>query len=240
MNKDKQIPLSVLVIDDEPQILKLLKLILESKGYRVFLASTAKEGILETAQRRPNIIILDLLLPDMNGTEVIQRIREWSQVPILVLSAVDQEREKVQALDSGADDYLTKPFGEEELMARIRVLLRRLQPQADLQVFRTGGLEVDLVNRRVFFQKKEIRLTSTEYGILRLLVRHAGKVLTHRQILQEVWGPRGVDQVHYLRVYMARLREKIEENSLQPKLLLTEPGIGYRLMILDPDQNGIK
>ncbi|QSR89242.1 response regulator [Methylacidiphilum caldifontis] len=239
MNREKQIPISVLVIDDEPQILKLLKLILEAKGYRVFLASRGEEGILETAQRRPDIVILDLLLPDMNGTTVIQRIREWSQVPILVLSAIDQEKDKVQALDYGADDYLTKPFGEEELMARMRVLLRRLQPQDNLQVFRSDGLEVDLVNRRVFFHKKELRLTATEYGILRLLVRHAGKVLTHRQILQEVWGPRGMDQIHYLRVYMARLREKIGENSLQPKILLTEPGVGYRLMILDPE-DGIK
>jgi len=240
LSKEGQMPHSVLVIDDEPQMLKLLRLILEKKGYRVYVAAKGEEGILEAAQRRPDLIILDLLLPDMSGIAVIQRIREWSQIPILVLSAVDQEKEKVQALDSGADDYLTKPFGDEELMARMRVLFRRLQPQECLQVFRTDGLEVDLVNRRVFCNKKEIHLTATEYSILRLLVRHAGKVLTHRQILQEIWGPHSVEQIHYLRVYMARLREKIEENSMQPKLLLTEPGIGYRLMILDPADSASK
>lgn len=220
----------VLVIDDEVQIRRLLRLTLEGNGYRVYEATNGQEGLAEAAQRRPDAVVLDLGLPDLDGVKVLQRLREWSQVPVIVLSVRDREEDKIAALDQGADDYLTKPFGTGELLARLRVALRHAQPSADAAVFKSGPLEVDLVSRAVLVQGHPVKLTATEYSLLALFVRHAGKVLTHRQILREVWGPTYVEQTHYLRVYMTHLREKIENVPAEPELLITESGIGYRLM----------
>ncbi|VVM07441.1 KDP operon transcriptional regulatory protein KdpE [Methylacidimicrobium cyclopophantes] len=228
-------PARLVVIDDEPQIRRLLRMALEGHGYQTVEAASGQEGVLAVAQSRPEAVVLDLLLPDTSGVEVIRRVREWSEVPILVLSALGQEKEKVSALDAGADDYLTKPFGLEELLARIRVMLRRALRPAESPNFSSGLLEIDLSARRVWVNKKELHLTATEYALLRLFARHAGKVLTHRQILQEVWGPKSVEQTHYLRVYIGRLREKLERDPARPLLLLTEPGVGYRLALLDPE-----
>ncbi len=220
---------TVLVIDDEIQIRRLVRVSLEANGYRVLEAPTGKEGIAETAQHRPDIVLLDLGLPDLDGVTVLKRLREWSRVPVVVLSVRDREEDKIAALDNGADDYVTKPFSTGELLARLRVAQRHAQPATDAAVFRSGHLEVDLTARVVTVNGKEVRLTATEYSLLRLFVQHAGKVLTHRQILREVWGPTYVEQTHYLRVYMAHLREKLEANPAQPELFLTEPGVGYRL-----------
>lgn len=220
-----------LVIDDEVQIRRLLRLSLEANGYRVFEAVNGQTGLAEAAQRRPEIVVLDLGLPDMEGVAVLKRLREWSNVPVIVLSVRDREEDKIAALDNGADDYLTKPFSTGELLARLRVAQRHAQPPLDTAVFQTGNLEVDLTSRTVKVKGKQIKLTATEYALLQLFVRHAGKVLTHRQILKEVWGPTYVDQTHYLRVYMTHLREKIEEHPSEPELLITESGVGYRLMI---------
>ena len=220
----------VLVIDDEAQIRRLLRITLEANGYKVIEAAGGKEGLVEAATRRPDIVILDLGLPDMDGVAVLKRLREWSQAPVVVLSVRDRDEDKIVALDEGADDYVTKPFSTPELLARLRVAIRHVQSADEEVVFRSGGLEVDLVERRVSVKGQEVKLTVTEYALLRLLVRHAGRVLTHRQILKEVWGPNAVEQTHYLRVYVARLREKIEQEPSRPVLLITEPGIGYRLI----------
>ncbi len=220
----------VLVIDDEVQIRRLLRLTLEANGYKVLEAANGKEGLVEAATRRPDIVILDLGLPDMDGVSVLRRLREWSRVPVVVLSVRDRDENKIAALDAGADDYVTKPFSTPELLVRLRVALRHAQPSEEEVVFRAGDLVIDLADRRVSFKGREVRLTATEYSLLRLLVRHAGKVLTHRQILKEVWGPNATDQTHYLRVYVARLREKIESAPSRPVLLITESGIGYRLV----------
>jgi two-component system KDP operon response regulator KdpE len=219
-----------LVIDDEPQIRRLLRVTLEANGYQVFDAATGQDGIVQAAQRRPDVVLLDLGLPDMDGVEVLKRLREWSRVPVLVLSVRDREQDKIAALDNGADDYVTKPFNSGELLARLRVAMRHAQPASDVAVFRSGHLEVDLTARVVTIKGKEVKLTATEYGLLRLFVQHAGKVLTHRQILREVWGPTYVEQTHYLRVYMAHLREKLEANPAQPTMFVTESGVGYRLV----------
>ena len=219
----------VLIIDDEIQMRRLLRVSLEGNGYRVFEAASGQEGLLEAAQRRPDIVVLDLGLPDMDGLSVLKRLREWSEAPVLVLSVREGEEDKVGALDNGADDYMNKPFSTAELLARLRAARRRSQPVADNAVFHSGPLQVELSSRLVTLKGREIKLTPTEYSLLRLLVRNAGKVVTHRQILKEVWGPNYGDQTHYLRVYMAHLREKLEENPSRPELLLTEPGIGYRL-----------
>jgi two-component system KDP operon response regulator KdpE len=219
-----------LVIDDEPQIRRLLRVTLEANGYQVFDAATGQDGIVQAAQRRPDVVLLDLGLPDMDGVEVLKRLREWSRVPVLVLSVRDREQDKIAALDNGADDYVTKPFNSGELLARLRVAMRHAQPASDVAVFRSGHLEVDLTARVVTIKGKEVKLTATEYGLLRLFVQHAGKVLTHRQILREVWGPTYVEQTHYLRVYMAHLREKLESNPAQPTMFVTESGVGYRLV----------
>ncbi len=221
----------VLVIDDEIQIRRLLKINLEAAGYRVYEAATGEAGVAEAAQRRPDIVVLDLGLPDMDGVTVLKRIREWSSVPVVVLSVRDREDDKIAALDNGADDYLTKPFSTGELLARLRVAQRHARPSPDEAVFRTDRLEVDLTARAVKVEGKQIKLTATEYALLQLFVRHAGKVLTHRQILKEVWGPNYVEQTHYLRVYMTHLREKLERNPSTPELLVTESGVGYRLMV---------
>lgn len=220
----------VLVIDDEIQIRRLLRLTLEANGYKVLEAASGQDGLVEAATRRPDIVVLDLGLPDMDGLSVLKRLREWSSVPVVVLSVRDRDEDKVAALDGGADDYVSKPFSTPELLVRLRVALRHSQPSEEETVFQSGDLVVDLADRRVSFKGQEVKLTVTEYNLLRLLVRHAGKVLTHRHILKEVWGPNGTEHTHYLRVYVARLREKIEAVPSRPTLLLTEPGIGYRLV----------
>ncbi len=220
----------VLVIDDETQMRRLLRVSLEAHGYRVVEAATGREGITEAAQCRPEVILLDLGLPDMEGVVVLKRIREWSRVPVVVLSVRDREDDKIAALDRGADDYVTKPFSTGELLARLRVAQRHAGPAPDLKVFRSGHLEIDLAARVVKVAGREIKLTATEYSLLRLFVQHAGKVLTHRQILGEVWGPNSVEQTHYLRVYIAHLREKLESDPARPRLIITEPGVGYRLL----------
>jgi two-component system KDP operon response regulator KdpE len=221
---------TVLVIDDEVQIRRLLRVSLEANGYRVLEAVTGQDGIAQAAQHPPDAVILDLGLPDMDGVTVLKRLREWTRVPVVVLSVRDREEDKIAALDNGADDYVTKPFSSGELLARLRVAQRHATPSPGITVFRTGELEVDLTARVVKLRGKEVRLTATEYSLLRLFVQHAGKVLTHRQILREVWGPNYVEQTHYLRVYLAHLREKLETIPSQPTLLLTEPGVGYRLI----------
>ena len=220
--------IAVLVIDDEPQIRRLLRVTLEANGYSVTDATTGKDGIVQAAQSRPEIILLDLGLPDLDGVEVLKRIREWSKVPIIILSVRDREDDKIAALDAGADDFVTKPFSSGELLARLRTTLRRSQPQTTSVLFQSGDLEVDLANRQVRKKGQEVKLTPTEYALLRLLVVHAGKVLTHRQLLTEVWGPNAAEQTHYLRVHIAHLREKLEDDASQPKFILTEPGVGYR------------
>jgi two-component system KDP operon response regulator KdpE len=218
----------VLIVDDEPQIRRLITVTLEANGYRVLSAVTGNEGLVLAAQYRPALIILDIGLPDLSGKEVLNRLREWSNTPVIILSVQGDEKEKVAALDAGADDYITKPFNTDELLARLRVASRHSAKQDELAVFQAKNLVVDLPTRRVTINGKEIKLTVTEYDLLRLLVRHAGKVLTHRQILREIWGNGHDDDTHYLRVYIAHLREKIEANPEKPELILTELGVGYR------------
>lgn len=220
----------VLVVDDEPQIRRFLRASLTAQQYDVVEAVTGEQAIVQVTAQRPDLVILDLGLPDMDGREVIRRVREWSRIPILVLSVRGGEQDKVAALDAGADDYVTKPFGMGELIARIRAAIRhRWQAATDEPVFTTSGLCVDLARRRVTRDGREVKLTPTEYDLLRVLVTHAGKVVTHQQFLREVWGPADVDQTHYVRVYVGQLRQKIEENPSQPRYVLTEPGVGYRL-----------
>lgn len=219
---------TALVIDDEVQIRRLLRVCLESNGYQIVEAATGQEGIRRAAERPPDLVILDLGLPDMDGVAVLKRLREWSKVPVIVLTVRDREEDKIAALDGGADDYITKPFGTGELLARLRVAQRHAAPDQKESVFRSGKLEVDLASRSVRLDGKEVRLTATEYSLLRLFVQHAGKVLTHRQILREVWGPNYEEQTHYLRVYLKHLREKLERDPAHPELFLTEPGVGYR------------
>jgi two-component system KDP operon response regulator KdpE len=220
---------TVLVIDDEPPIRRLLRLTLEPQGYRVFEADNGQLGLQEAAARRPDVIVLDLGLPDMDGLTVLKRLREWSQTPVLVLSVRDREADKVAALDNGADDYLTKPFGTGELLARMRAVQRRTPDAQEEPVFMSGDLTVDLAGRTVTVKKKEVHLTATEYALLRELVRHAGKVVMHAQLLRAVWGPNSEGQSQYLRVYITHLRKKLE-TSTSGKLIQTEPGIGYRLL----------
>jgi two-component system KDP operon response regulator KdpE len=231
VNTPSEQPTAVaLVIDDEPQIRRLLRVTLEAGGYRVFDAASGQDGIVQAAQCRPDVILLDLGLPDLDGVTVLKRLREWCRVPVIVLSVRDRENDKIAALDNGADDYVTKPFNSGELLARLRVAQRHAQPSPDLAVFRTGHVEVDLTARVVKVNGKDVKLTATEYSLLRLFVQHAGKVLTHRQILREVWGPNSLEQTHYLRVYIAHLREKLESDPAQPELIITEPAVGYRLL----------
>ena len=223
-------PTVALVIDDEVQIRRLLRLTLEANGYKVFEAATGQDGLIEAAQRRPEVIVLDLGLPDLDGVTVLKRLREWSRAPVLVLSVRDRDDDKIAALDNGADDYVTKPFSTGELLARLRVAQRHVQPTPENAVFRSGDLQVDLTARVVTVKGRDVKLTATEYSLVRLFVQHAGKVLTHRQILREVWGPNSETQTHYLRVYVGHLREKLEANPAQPEHFITEPGVGYRLI----------
>jgi two-component system KDP operon response regulator KdpE len=229
-NLDKNVA-RVLVVDDEKAIQRFLTNALSSAEFSVHVAENGKEALAAAVAIRPDLIILDLGLPDMDGVEVLRRLREWTQVPIIILSVRDREDEKVTALDSGADDYVTKPFGTGELLARMRVALRKSTPQSPEPVYKVDGLEVDLEHRRVFVQGNEVQLTATEYDLLRLLVTHAGKVLTHNQILRQMWGPAYTEQPHLLRVNISNLRRKIEPKPNRPRYILTELGVGYRLKV---------
>lgn len=219
----------VLIVDDELQIRRFLRVSLEANGYHVHETDSGHDAIVKTAQIRPDLVILDMGLPDMDGLEVLKRLREWTKTPVIILSVRDNDRDKIAALDAGADDYLTKPFSTEELLARMRVAQRHAQPQEQESVFAAGNVQVDFARRLVTRRGEPVKLTPTEYALLRLLIQHSGRVLTHRQILKEVWGPEYVDELHYLRVYFAQLRQKLEDDPTLPKLILTEPGVGYRL-----------
>jgi len=227
-NMEKNLP-RILVVDDERTIQRFLKNALSSAEFSVHLAGSGREALTAAIAIRPDLVILDLGLPDMDGIEVIRRLREWTLVPVIILSVRDREDDKVVALDSGADDYVTKPFGIGELLARMRVALRKSIQESPEPVYRVDGLEVDLEHRRVAVQGKEVQLTPTEYDLLRLLVNHAGKVLTHNQILRQIWGPAYVEQPHLLRVNISNLRRKIEPEPTRPRYILTELGVGYRL-----------
>ncbi len=223
----------VIIVEDEKQILRFLRTSLESEGFTVYEADSGRKGLTEAATRKPDLLILDLGLPDGDGVDVIRDLRAWSDLPVIVVSARTGEAAKIDALDAGADDYLTKPFGVGELLARIRVVLRRSSaPPGAVEnaEFRFGEVRVDLQKRRVFRADAEIHLTSTEYRLLGILIRNVGRVLTHRQLLQEAWGPGHVDRSHYLRTYMAHLRRKLESDPARPKHLITETGVGYRLV----------
>lgn len=222
---------TILLMEDERQMRRFLRLTLQSEGYAVIEAETAAEGLSQAAIRNPDIILLDLGLPDMDGLEVIAKLREWTSLPVIVISARDQEGDKIRALDSGADDYLTKPFGAGELLARIRVALRHAalkSGEPGEAIFTAEDLKIDFLKRQAYRGDKEIHLTPIEYRLLTVLVRNAGRVMTHRQLLKEVWGPPYIEQTHYLRVFMNQLRKKIEADSTRPRFLLNEPGIGYR------------
>ncbi|MEW6776203.1 MAG: response regulator [Bdellovibrionota bacterium] len=224
----------VLLVEDESQLRRFLRPSLLAHGYRVEEAQTGEEGLSFVRQYNPDLVLLDLGLPDVDGLEVTRRLRQWSNVPVVVLSARGQEQDKVAALDAGADDYLTKPFGLPELLARIRVALRHRLQQEGIspdKEFSYGPLRVDLSTRRVFVEGQEVTLTAIEYKLLQVLVQNAGKVVTHRQLLNAVWGPGHSDQIQYLRVYMAHLRRKLDPNPAKPRIFQTETGIGYRLRV---------
>jgi two-component system KDP operon response regulator KdpE len=225
--------LLALIVDDEVQIRRFLRISLEANGYSVQETATGQAALDHAAQYRPDLIILDLGLPDMDGLAVIRRLREWTQTPVIVLSVRDSDDDKIAALDAGADDYLTKPFSVGELLARLRVAQRHVQSEIEAATFQLNGLRVDFDHRLVTVNNHEIKLTPTEYALLHLFIRYAGKVLTHRQILKEVWGPNYIDETHYLRVYIAQLRQKLEADPTRPQFILTEPGIGYRLAAPD-------
>jgi two-component system KDP operon response regulator KdpE len=218
----------VLIIDDEVQIRRLLRVTLEGAGYRVREAEGGGPGLAEAATKRPDAIILDLGLPDLPGIEVLKRLREWSRLPVLILSVRGQEADKIEALDAGADDYLSKPFGGGELLARLRAMLRRVQSPEEESNALFGDVEVDFARRVVTKAGAVVKLTPKEYALLRLLLLHRGKVITHRQILRELWGPKAEEQTQYLRVYMTHLRQKLEDEPNQPRYFRTESGIGYR------------
>ena len=234
MSDEKEL---ILLIEDEPQMRRFLRITLTTHGYRLVEAATAQEGLMQAATRNPDVVLLDLGLPDLDGLEVTRRLREWTQTPVIVISAREQEQDKVRALDAGADDYLTKPFSAGELLARIRVALRHAARQRTGRqepVFILHNLRVDLEQRRVFVSDQEVHLTPLEYKLLNLLIRNAGKVITHSQILKEVWGPAHANEVQYLRVYMTQLRHKLEADPSRPRFLMNEPGVGYRLKY-DPE-----
>jgi len=220
----------VLVVDDENSIRRYLRAALSAQGFTVYEAASGVEALSAVLSNRPDIIVLDLGLPDIDGIEVTRRLREWSQTPIIMLSVREAEQDKIAALDAGADDYLTKPFGTGELLARMRVVQRRQITNTNEPIFTTGGLTIDFSHRLVTVNEKEIQLTPTEYDLLRVLVTHAGKVLTHRQLLRQIWGE-GVDDMHILRVNISNLRSKLEPNPARPTYIHTEPGVGYRLKV---------
>jgi two-component system KDP operon response regulator KdpE len=226
-----EIGFRVLVVDDERAIRRYLHAALNAHGYIIYEAVSGQEALSAAAAEHPDLIILDLGLPDIDGVEVTRQIREWSQVPIIILSVREQERDKVAALDAGADDYLTKPFSTGELMARIRVALRRFTQTGTEPVFTSGELQVNLSRRLVTVKGLEVSLTPTEYDLLRALIQHPGKVLTHRQLLQKVWGNAYETEAHLLRVNMSNLRRKIEPDPTRPRFIITEPGVGYRLRV---------
>jgi two-component system KDP operon response regulator KdpE len=222
----------ILLIEDEPQMRRFLRVTLQAHGYQLIESATGEDGLTQVATRNPDVVLLDLGLPDIDGLEVTKRLREWSQVPLIVISAREQEEDKVRALDAGADDYLTKPFGAGELLARIRVSLRHMAMQhtgTEEPVFVLDNLKVDLAKRQVLLDDREVHLTPIEYRLLALLIRHAGKVITHKHILKEVWGTAYAGQTHYLRIYMAQLRHKLEADPARPRFFINEPGVGYRL-----------
>jgi two-component system KDP operon response regulator KdpE len=221
---------SALIIDDELQMRRLLCVALESAGYAIHEAEGGNLGLQAAALCRPDVILLDLGLPDLDGLSVLRRLREWSQTPVVVLTVRDSEQDKVAALDAGADDYVTKPFSTAELLARLRAAQRRAQPREECAAFSREGLVVDLVARTVTRDDADVKLTATEWSILALFIRHAGRILTHRQILREVWGPKAEEHREYLRVYLTHLRKKVERDPSKPRLIITEPGIGYRLI----------
>jgi len=224
---------TAVVIDDEGQIRKLLRVVLEENGYRVIEAETGKSGLAEVATRRPDVVLLDLGLPDMDGVAVLKRLREWTHAPVLILSVRESVEQKIAALDAGADDYVTKPFDAAELLARLRAIQRRVPGVEEAAYFQTGHLAIDFSSHVVTLSGREVKLTATEYALLRVLALNAGKVVTHQHLLREVWGPNASDQSQYLRVYMNHLRKKIEIPQAKQKLLKTESGIGYRLALLE-------
>jgi two-component system KDP operon response regulator KdpE len=224
----------ILAIEDEVPILRFLRAVLSSPAFKLIEAQSGKEGLTLAASHNPDLILLDLGLPDQDGLNVLKQLRGWSTIPVIILSARGQENDKIAGLDSGADDYLTKPFNTGELQARIRVCLRRKMhsgSESPETVFKTGGLKVDFERRQVFVDDREIHLTPLEYKMLSEMVRHAGKVLTHRHLLNAVWGPAHEDESHYLRIFIGQLRKKIEAEPVRPKYLLTETGVGYRLKV---------
>ncbi len=222
----------VLVIDDEIQIRRLLRVSLEKQGFEVHEAATGEEGLQMIVGKKPDVVLLDLGLPDKDGAEVLSGLRAWSSVPVIILSVRNAEEDIVRLLDAGADDYLVKPFNTGELIARMRVAIRHRAPREAPDAFISGRLSVDLQDRVVKVDGRQVKLTPTEYSLLRLFVQHAGRILTHRQILREVWGPNADEEANYVRVFMTGLRKKIEENPQMPQLIVTEPGVGYRLRIL--------
>lgn len=220
--------LNVLLVEDDAQIRRFVRAALEAEGFHVFEAETGKRGLIEAGTRQPDLVILDLGLPDLDGTEFLRDLRSWSTLPVIVLSARSDEKDKIAALDQGADDYLVKPFGVGELLARVRAALRRRSPGDAVPVATFGSIRLDVAARTVSRNGKTIHLTAVEYRLLAYLALHPDKVLTHRQILREVWGPDHANDSHYLRIYMSHLRHKLEEDPAQPKYLLTETGVGYR------------
>jgi two-component system KDP operon response regulator KdpE len=223
----------VLVVDDEPQIVRGLRVVLRNAGFQVDSAGTKEEALDALSHRPPDAVLLDLVLPDGSGVDVCRAVREWSHVPIVVVSAVGDEREKVRALDAGADDYVTKPFGSQELAARLRAVLRRVSDTGSAPAIEVGDLVIDLADRRVRRGEDNIHLTPIEFDVLRVLALNRGRLVTHRQLLQEVWGPSYSDETHYLRVHVAHIRRKLELDGSRPRYLITEPGVGYRLV--EPD-----
>jgi two-component system KDP operon response regulator KdpE len=221
----------VLVVDDEPQIVRGLRVVLRNAGFQVDSAGTKEEALDALAHRPPDAVLLDLVLPDGSGVDVCKQVREWSHVPIVVVSAVGDEREKVRALDAGADDYVTKPFGSQELAARLRAVLRRVADNGTEPGIEVGDLAIDLADRRVRRGDEQIHLTPIEFDVLRVLAQNRGRLVTHRQLLQEVWGPAYGDETHYLRVHIAHIRAKLEIDPSRPRYVITEPGVGYRLGI---------
>jgi two-component system KDP operon response regulator KdpE len=222
---------TALIVDDESQIRKLLRIVLEQDQYRVLESENGKQGLSDIALRRPDVVLLDLGLPDMDGLAVLERLREWSHVPVLILSVRDGPEDKVAALDAGADDYVTKPFEALELLARLRAIQRRSHSTADEPFFHAGNLTIDFTSHAVTLKGEEVKLTPTEYALLKVLAQHAGRIVSHKQLLREVWGPNAEEQSQYLRVYMTHLRKKIDSSEGGEKLLRTESGIGYRFVL---------